>query len=1506
MGLVYRAAHQTTGQIVALKTVIADTPAHLDGIRREVQALADLSHPGVMRIFDHGVDGGRPYYAMEFCEAVSLRSLFLHPPLSDVVNPPALAVGSDPTARAITPAPKPGSDRDPGGTPEGGRASRWEISQPVEPSELTHVLTVFVRLAEALAYVHGEGIVHRDLTPDNVLVRGPLLGEGPECERPMIIDFGLAAQFEGRLRLGMQQARSAIEGTYAYLAPELIGGSVADARADLYALGCMLFEVLAGRPPFVGTVGQMLRAHVEQKPPRLDELVGWLPPLLCDLVERMLAKEPRERVGHADEVAAVLVELGGTASTEPQPPRRDLLYRSGFVGREPALRRLATRTVLLDAQGGGLVLVGGVSGVGKTRLLLEVVRDLDGRGTRTLTGECRPSARRPLEALHEPIRRIAERCRNQGSAEIDRVFGERGRILSLALPDLDELLGQASLPEPAPMSGQAAAVRLYTALAEVLCEAARDGGLVLVVDDLQWADEHTLGFFSFVHAARRFAEAPVLVLASYRAEETTPAIEALLEDGVDRLDLERLPEAAIGAMVAEMLAVASPPEGLTSYVADRAEGNPFFVGEYLRTALEAGVVARLGSGRWRVPESRAALESLPLPRSLRALVAERLDALDPDASVVVGVLAVLGRESDIALASELSGLSDDCFLRACNELSRRQIIEPPVLDQLRFQHDKLLEVAYERFDPTRRKIVHDAAGTSIERRNGGPNGAAIESVSGTLARHFKAAGRTHEAARYSRMSGQANLRASALVDAVVCFEDALQSSESFPKDHDSTRWRFDLMLETYRARMLFYSAADAGMLELCRRAEPLAEELDDPTRLTTLYSLFAGCHIARGDFEGVAEYGGRALVCAERVNDTRLSLHASLYLAAALVQRGELRGSVERMAPVIADAEAQGLTLELCGAPYPPYVTVCGFTGIGLALRGKHDDAADFIARALMAAERSGSLYGKALAHVLASWASYPTGRLSECAEHATLASRIASENGMTGPMLFSQYAIGVAHALAGRSAQAIPLLDAALRTAATLNYRAFQTEAHYGLALAHRASNDFDRLEENALAGLARVAAGERKHEPEFHRLLANVHLHRGRRPDAVESLRRSIRLADAREMTAYGARSRTALASVLQMDDSIEAARRELRSAIEAFREVGLEEERMLAETTLAKIGGGDSRSETLGTALTRDARVSERPPHELAKANNASAPSTTVDLPGYVVAEKIGSGGFGEVFRARHTLMDRDVAIKILHPRYSAEPGAVARFVAEARAVAKVSHPNIVDIFDFGELADGRHYCVMELLRGKTLRDLLRERTRLPLADALPILRGVAEAVDAAHQAGIAHRDLKPDNIFVVDGRVKLIDFGLAKLTAENTPITQTGSVFGTPLYMSPEQCRGKGITLATDAYSFGVLAYNLLVGAPPFSGDALELALHHLNDVPEAPSRHFAELSGRVDRVVLSLLSKDPADRPASLVGAVDAIEGETLSSPRTRLRGSIVGLAITVVVLGILLWLLAMR
>jgi serine/threonine-protein kinase len=267
-------------------------------------------------------------------------------------------------------------------------------------------------------------------------------------------------------------------------------------------------------------------------------------------------------------------------------------------------------------------------------------------------------------------------------------------------------------------------------------------------------------------------------------------------------------------------------------------------------------------------------------------------------------------------------------------------------------------------------------------------------------------------------------------------------------------------------------------------------------------------------------------------------------------------------------------------------------------------------------------------------------------------------------------------------------------------------------------------------------------------------------------------------------------------------------------------------------------------------------------------------------YVIDEKLGEGGFGAVFRATHPLIGKQAAIKVLFRQFSSNPQMVSRFIAEARAVNQIQHRNIIDIFSFGQLEDGRHYYVMELLRGRTLDALLDERGALPLGDALPILKPLARALDAAHAKGIAHRDLKPENIFLAsedDGVVfpKLLDFGIAKLlntTGLSQHKTRTGAPMGTPYYMSPEQCRGRDVDARTDIYSFGVVAYEMLCGQLPFDGpDFMEILMKQLSEAPIPPSEVNPNLPVEADEPIRWLMEKDAAKRPPDLITAVKQLE-----------------------------------
>ncbi|HWO25891.1 MAG TPA: serine/threonine-protein kinase [Kofleriaceae bacterium] len=281
-------------------------------------------------------------------------------------------------------------------------------------------------------------------------------------------------------------------------------------------------------------------------------------------------------------------------------------------------------------------------------------------------------------------------------------------------------------------------------------------------------------------------------------------------------------------------------------------------------------------------------------------------------------------------------------------------------------------------------------------------------------------------------------------------------------------------------------------------------------------------------------------------------------------------------------------------------------------------------------------------------------------------------------------------------------------------------------------------------------------------------------------------------------------------------------------------------------------------------------------------------------YRITAVIGEGGMGTVYRAVHEVLGRPVAVKLLLPEISSSRDMVTRFFNEARAVAAIKHPGIVEAYDFGFLPDDRAYIIMELLEGESLASRLGRATRMPRLQVLHIARSVARALHAAHEAGIVHRDIKPDNIFLVPDpevvtgeRVKLLDFGIAKLGTDGTErgLTRTGAVMGTPTYMSPEQCRGAGVVdRRADIYALGCILYQMLCGRPPFVAEgAGEIIARHLYFQPEPPRSLDSGIAPPLEALVMTLLQKDPAHRPPTALAVVEAIDHVDATVGRDSMR-----------------------
>ena len=263
-------------------------------------------------------------------------------------------------------------------------------------------------------------------------------------------------------------------------------------------------------------------------------------------------------------------------------------------------------------------------------------------------------------------------------------------------------------------------------------------------------------------------------------------------------------------------------------------------------------------------------------------------------------------------------------------------------------------------------------------------------------------------------------------------------------------------------------------------------------------------------------------------------------------------------------------------------------------------------------------------------------------------------------------------------------------------------------------------------------------------------------------------------------------------------------------------------------------------------------------------------------YRVLQRLGQGGMGTVYLAEHEAIEKKVAIKVLRPEYSAKADLVTRFQREAISASRIKHPNVLDVFDFGEIENGCFFLAMEFLEGADLADELERSRAISAERALRVILQVCKALAVAHAKGVVHRDLKPENVFLqvtADGEetVKIVDFGIAQLRSTEEAaatetsrrrLTRTGMIFGTPEYMSPEQAAGKQADLRVDIYATGIILFEMLTGAVPFTGDTFFAVLNSHMTAPLPPMRALnpdVVVSPELEAIISKALAKNPDER-----------------------------------------------
>lgn len=520
---------------------------------------------------------------------------------------------------------------------------------------LREATTLLCQLASVLQIIHARGYVHGDLKPENIFLRAdgsPIIGD---------------------LNLVREATRGANAGTPLYSAPEQIRGEPLDARTDLYALGCLAHRLISGEPPFADPT-TLLGDHLLEPPPRLA-----IPDTLADLVDGLLAKRRQDRPGYARDLLPVLSPWCDSRDSNCGPVAPPHLYSPTLQGRKELLQQFR-RFAPFGARGAG-ILIAGESGVGKTAVAERLTELLHDQGWQVVHAAA-PGATHPLAPLRPLLQTLVDASWVGGAALAQRLFGKHGGALSLYHEAISELPGIEARPANT-LSTQTGRTELFRDLERALRGFAQERRLALIIDDLHLADELTVGFLE--RAMRpELHRAGILIVGLYRPE-AAQNLRNLLDGDPEPLVLQPLSDADVTRMIADMLASSDAPQPLASALVREAQGNPFYVTEYLRMAVDRGLLVRTARG-WSATVQDA---QLPIPASIQALMRERLTELSSDARELITTAALIGGDFPPELLTTASGLATEDAAPTMETLLRNRMLMQTRDDALRFRHEQL-------------------------------------------------------------------------------------------------------------------------------------------------------------------------------------------------------------------------------------------------------------------------------------------------------------------------------------------------------------------------------------------------------------------------------------------------------------------------------------------------------------------------------------------------------------------------------------------------------------------------------------------------------------------------------------------------------------------------------------------------------------------------------------------------------------------------------------------------
>ena len=682
---------------------------------REAQAMARLgSHPNIVTVYDIGDEEGRPFIVSQYVEGGSVADLLKS-------------------------------------------ADKHRLS-------FDQVIRIGSQICQALVHCHSQGIIHRDLKPGNVW----LTQDGDA----KLGDFGLAASADfSRITL-----EGALVGTVVYMPPELMLGHQAEPRSDLYSLGVMLYEVVTGRPPFMGDqFVAIISQHINSPPVAPSWHNPDVPQALETLILRLLAKTPVERPASAAEVAKALAAIDSSAPAladraVPQDAKSLSRLAGGvFIGREQETKEL--RVALNDtlAGKGRLFMLVGEPGSGKTRMAEQLAIYARLCNAQVLIGGCYEGEGAP--AFWPWLQIVRCYALERKPEELLSIMGPGAADIAQVVSDIRERL--PDLPSPPSLEPEQARFRLFDSVTTFLKNASRLQPLVIILDDLHWADKPSLLLLQFL--ARELKDSCILVIGTYRDMELgrqhplSQTLGELSRQGLSgRIILRGLTEPDVARFI-EMTTGIQPPEKLVKAVYLQTEGNPFFLCEIVRLLVV--------EGQWEYPKARTS-SSVRIPEGVREVIGRRLDQLSDKCNQILTIASVIGREFSLEALEPLSAISADQLLEILDEALAARVINevPELIGNYSFAHALIRETLYEEISLARRVRLHRRIGEVLEQVHNN----SLESHLTELAYHFHQAspgGDLDKAIDYSIKASKRAISQLAYEEAVKHYEHVLQALE---------------------------------------------------------------------------------------------------------------------------------------------------------------------------------------------------------------------------------------------------------------------------------------------------------------------------------------------------------------------------------------------------------------------------------------------------------------------------------------------------------------------------------------------------------------------------------------------------------------------------------------------------------------------------------------------------------------------------------------------------------